>query len=115
MAGANIYFALSVATGATSSSGLFVGHHWDTLMLEIPSMTSGTDVYLKGSTDNVTYRRIYHAPTIANAAPGAVYFTSAVTNCLVAIPANHRPPYVKVELTTAATANSHEFRFIAGE
>lgn len=110
--GAGVVYTVSMASGSTLSSAITFTRAWDSMLLEIPTMTSGTDVYLKGSTDGTTYRRIYHEPTIANAAPGAVYVTSAVTNCIVELTQGYYP-YLKVELSTAMTATPATFKVIA--
>lgn len=109
--GPSAVYTVSMASGVTLSSAITFGRAWTQVHIEIPTMTSGTDIYFKVSTDGVNFRRMYHAPTIANAAPGPFYVTSAVTNCIVDI--DHRfDPYLKIELSTAMTATPATFKIL---
>ena len=106
-----LVFTVSMASGATTSSSITLHHGWQMVHVEIPTMTSGTDVYFQGSANGTTFRRIYHAPTIANSNPHAVFVNSAVTNCMVDL--DHRGyPYMKVELSTAMTATPATFKLM---
>ena len=104
-------YSVTIASGVTLSSAMttpICGNHWQ---LEIPSMTSGTDIYIKASSDGTTFRRIYHRPTLANSAPTPVLIGSAVSNCMVDLDVLNYP-YVKIELSTAMTATSAAFKVV---
>jgi len=104
-------FSVTIASGVTLSSAITIpicGNHWQ---IEIPTMTSGTDIYIKGSSDGTTFRRIYHRPTLATSAVTALLIGSAATNCMVDLDILNYP-YVKIELSTAMTATSAAFKVI---
>lgn len=101
----------SMASGTTLSTAITLPGAFDRFLVEIHSMTSGTDVYFQVSQNGTTYRRIYHDPLPANAAPGAVYLASSMTNCNVDV-IHTCPKYFKVELSTAMTATTACFQLL---
>jgi hypothetical protein len=104
-------FPVSVATAATSSNAIDLGGSYASLMLGIPTMASGTDHYIKVSdTESGTFRRLYHAPDVDTAVPTVVQIDSSVTNCFVPIKGSAQ--FVKIELSTAATAASHVYKIL---
>jgi hypothetical protein len=108
-------FGATIASGSTASSGIDLGYGWNHIGVMIPSMASGTDVYFKVSDSlDGTYRRVYHHPTISNSNPAAMFVNSAVTNCYVHLEFVNAQ-YVKVELSTAMTATSAQFKIICSE
>jgi hypothetical protein len=100
-------FTVNCASGATLTSALDLGSAWQNVYLEVPTMTSGCDIYVKASaTDDGTFRRVYtkvNSATVAN----PWYVLSSITQCLVDMPAGLR--HIKIELTTAMTATSVDF------
>ena len=96
-------YSITMPSGGTSTASLDIARSWKTIYLEIPSMTSNSELYINGSTDNVTFRMTYH-PQGAVTAPIGVRFliNSAVTNAIVPIPNGVR--YIKIE--SSATINN---------
>lgn len=112
MSGAQVYFTASMASGASATSEIDLGHSWHQVWVSIPSMASGSDVYFLGTTQSGgTYKRMYHAPTIGVATSTPIYVTSGVTNCIVAMPNLHMR-YIKVQLSTATTDTPYTFQVI---
>ena len=101
-------FTVNLASNATSTSALDLGRAWQNVYLEIPTMTSGCDVYLKASDSATgTFRRVYskvNSATVAN----PWYILSSITQCLVDTPPGFQ--HLKVEITTAMTATSVNFK-----
>ena len=97
-------YTVSIASGVTASSAVDLQKSYARLSVAIPTMTSGTDVYLQGaSTLDGTYRRIFHPPTSVSSTVGAQFVSSGVTQCVV--PFQHvNSRFIKVELGTAMTA-----------
>lgn len=103
-------FYVNPASGATLSTGLDLGGSYKAYALEIPTMASGTDIYLQGSVDGgTTYRRIYFKTE--DSSPVVVQFPSSVTNGIYQVDAA-LPSLVKVEFSTAITATSPTIRLI---
>jgi hypothetical protein len=111
--GAIVVFAKSIASNVTLSSGIDLSRGWKNVYLEIPTMTSATDLYLQASSDNSTFRRVFVRANTATAQATALLIKSSVTQCLVDIPAGLR--YVKVELSTAMTASTATFKLICSD
>jgi len=101
-------FTVNCASGATLTSALDLGSAWQNVYLEVPTMTSGCDIYLRASdASDGTFRRVYtkvNSATVAN----PWYVLSSITQCFVDAPAGFR--HIKVELTTAMTATSVNFK-----
>lgn len=106
-------YSMTIASFATSSSGVDMGRGWKTMYLQIPTMTSQTQLYIQGSNDNVTFARVYFP--LANAtAPVASLFNipSNVTSAIIPIPNGIR--YMKVE-STAVVSFTASFRVICSD
>lgn len=106
---------VSMASAVSITSGFDLGKPWTRLAVQIPSMASGSDVYVLGSTDGgTTYKRVFHAPTLASATPTAVFVTSGVTNCIVQL-----PPlairHIQFQLSTATTDTPYTFKIFAAD
>jgi hypothetical protein len=73
-------------------------------------MTSATDIYIQGSTDDgVTYRRIYFKTE--DSSPVALTFPSSVTNGIYPIDAP-LPDRVRIEFSSAHTSFVPTIKFI---
>lgn len=102
-------FTVTMISGATLLTvPVDLGTSYDAYLIGVPSMPSGTDVYIQGS-DAVdgTYRRIYF--NASTSTPSAVQIASSVSNAIVPINAK-LPQFVKIELSTAATASTYVFK-----
>lgn len=103
-------FAGTMASG-TFLASFDVGGGYRQYMIKLPSMASGGDVRFNVSHDEgVSYRRLYHSPTVASATPAVVNIPSSISNAIVAVPALGQ--YFQVVNTSAATATSYEFHII---
>lgn len=105
-------FAQTMASGATLlTTPLDCGRAFARVYLEIPTMASGTDIYIQASSDGTTYRRIY---LLGDYSTMTVWSAgSATTQCHVQVPAGFR--YYKPELTTALTDTVTTWRLICGD
>jgi len=95
-------FSKSLASGSTALT-FNLGGGYRSCILKIPSMPSGGGDIRFGVSDDqgLTYKTLFHAPTVATVAPVVVNLPSTVCNCAVAIPPLGQ--YCQVYLTTAAT------------
>lgn len=111
--GACLAFTKTAATGATSVT-FDVGGAYDSYMIVIPSMASGTGLQFRlCATASGTYRTLFEdrestSPTTS--APIAYAIASSVTNCCFRVP--HLAQYFQIALGTATTGTSYEFTVI---
>ena len=104
-------FTVTLTTGSTETSAVDLGGAYGTIMLGIPTMTSGCDHYIKVSdSSDGTFRRLYYPGYVDTATPAVVGISSSVTNCYIPIEAHAR--YIKVEVSTAASDTSHVYKII---
>lgn len=112
--GSWVNFPLSMASGATLTNSLDISNSWGSVYLEVPSMTSQTQLFVQAAVSaQGTYRRIA-MPTINSstvAANNDFTIASAVTSRMVPIPNAFR--YIKIE-STATVDNGVTFRVICG-
>lgn len=108
-------YTVSMASGATVSTGMFtLCRSFHRVYLEVPTMTSGCDIYLQGSSNGTTFRRIKHPPVNTSAAQvHDWYLASSITQRMVEIPAGFK--YIRPELSTAMTATAVDFKLICSE
>ncbi len=105
-------FSVGIASLVTLSSALDLSKSYRLASIVIPTMTSGTDVYIQGSdTLAGTYRRIYQMG--ATSVATAVFVASTVTKCVVGLPIGCQ--FVKIELSTAMTATSAQFQILISD
>jgi hypothetical protein len=103
-------FIKTMASNATVAS-FNVGGSYSYYQVGIPSMASGGDVRFGVSTNEGTsYRTLYHAPTVATAAPTVVNIPSSVSNAMIGVPPLGQ--HFQITVTTAATATAYEFSVI---
>lgn len=106
-------FEKTMASGGTSTGAIDLARSWKMVYLEIPSMTSNTQIYINASSDDETYRYTYHPMSNAAAPTGNRFLiNSAVTNAMVPIPNGFR--YIKVE-TTATVDGSCLFKVVCSD
>jgi hypothetical protein len=106
-------FSLDLASGATTTSdSIDLGHAWDRVYLRIPTMTSGGTMYIQGSVDNSTFKRVY-ATDEANGTVQIFQIAQTITNCVVPLPVEGIR-YLKVENTTGMTDATTTFKIITG-
>lgn len=106
--GALSVFTKSMASAATFSGEIDLGVTYANYAIEIPSMASGSEVFINGAeTTGGTYRRIYFKAT--SATPVAIQIPSSVSNCIVNLNAA-LPRYVKVEVQSATADTAYTFR-----
>lgn len=103
-----VYSVSTVSAAATITSSFTIPVGCQQAYLEIPTMTSGTDFFLQGSTDGTNFRRIMTcSPTSSAVYLNTFTIASAGTNRISPIPL--AAPYMKVELSTAqVTASTYK-------
>ena len=105
-------FAAVFASGATVSSEVDFGKAYGQVFVELPSgSVYNVNVQAAGAAGG-DFKRLYHAPTDADAVVTAVEITSATAGnngAIVPIPNSAR--YMKIEVQTAIT-NGGTFHFI---
>jgi hypothetical protein len=104
-------FTVTVAASALVTTVADLTKAWANITLEVPSMTSGTELFIQGSSDNTTFRRIFHPIGSSVANPTAQQIASSVTNCFVPL-VNAAVQYLRVELPSGPTSAAHTFKFV---
>jgi hypothetical protein len=108
--GPPVVHSVAAPAAATFSTAVDLGGSYRYYAIEIPTMTSATDIYIQGaSTDGGTYRRIYFATE--DSSPVVCQFPSSVTNGIYAI-VGPLPRYVRTEYSSANTAAVPTIKFI---
>lgn len=112
--GADQYFTVTMASAASLTPGIDLGGRaWGRVYLEIPSMTSNSQIYFLGSRDGTTYRAIYFDSLNSSTVGTNLYqIASSVTNAIVPAPPGIQ--YLKVK-TTATCDSGEVFRFICSD
>jgi hypothetical protein len=102
-------FALNCASNVTLTSALDLGRAWTNVYLEVPTMTSGCNIYVQAAASATgTFHRVYQRANSGTAQVNAVQIPSSVTQAMVDIPGGFQ--HLKVELSTAMTATSVNFK-----
>lgn len=105
-------FTITMPTGTTLTSALDLSGSFGKLLLGIPTMTSGTDIFIQASDSaSGTFRRIYYPGYVDTATPAVLQLNSSITNCYLPVDANAQ--FLKIEFTTAASDSSHTFKILA--
>lgn len=103
-------FTKALATGTTAVT-FNLGGGYKAYQVCVPSMASGGDIRFAGSCDEgTTFRTLYHAPSVATAAPTVVNIPSSVSNSIVNLPPLGQ--HLQVYLTSATTSSSYIFSII---
>jgi hypothetical protein len=110
---------VSMASGVTLSNVIQLGEVYKEVHISIPSMPSGTDIYIQGSCCGTIYRRVYEKvllgalPNSANIVWTPQYVASSISNCIVDL--HHPFPWMKIEFSTAMTATAPTFSIICSD
>ena len=107
-----VFTVATLTSGLTLTSEIDLAQSWGQVFLEIPSMTSSTDVNLQaGDASDGNFKRVYSMIDDGSGALAPVLYNidSAITNCIVPCVAPSR--FMKVELGTAMTASVAVFKF----
>lgn len=111
--GAYSIFKVTMTSGNTITSLLDLGGAWNRVFMRVPTMTSGTEIYLKAGTDpaDVDGFRVMFPPVNTSAAQVHTFsVASGVSQRVMEVPlAGIR--HVFVEFSTATTATSQSFQF----
>lgn len=101
--GPTLTYSVPFASGATSSSQIKMDRSFNGVYLVVPTMTSNTEMYIQGSDDGTTFRRVFH-PSINSSTVSTNKFAivSGATNCIVPVP-NGLKYYI---IETSATVDS---------
>lgn len=110
-------FTKTAATGATSVT-FNLGGVYDSNILILPSMPSGTNIQFRVSDkEDGTYRTLFTDTEVGtsplSSAPVAYEIPSSVSNCAFQIP--HLGQYCQLVLTSATTlagGNAYEFKIL---
>ncbi len=109
------YFS-TMTTGATLTSHFDLSERaWDKIYLNVPTMTSGTDLYVQGAALQAgPFRRVHH-PVIntSSAQSNTFVIGSLTTNRLVLIPNGIR--FIKIEQSEAMTSTANTFYLICSD
>lgn len=101
-------FTVTMTSGTTFSTMIDMGTSYEGYILEVPSMSSGGNIYIQGAeASDGTFRRVYFKATSTTAAP--VQVLSSVSNALVPID-TRLPQFVRIELSTATADAVYKFR-----
>lgn len=106
-------YTATMSSAGTLSSEINLAQNWDSLFLEIPTMTSNTQLHIQAANaSGGTYRRIKHPSVNASTVSTNDFaIASAATSCLVPIP--NGVQFIKIE-ATATVDNGAVFRVICG-
>lgn len=110
-----VIYDVTIASFATSSSGIALERSWPYQFLKVPSMTSNTEIYVNASDDGTTYRPIYHPMGNAVAPTGNRFLVNSAIGSnggMVPIPNGFR--YVKVEVS-AIVSFTAAFKIVCSE
>lgn len=109
--GAGAVFSAGIDSGVTLSSLVDLGHVWESVYLAVPTMTSGTDIFIQAgpNASAVSGYRVMH-PTVNTSSAQAFTFVigSATSQRIIPVPNGFR--YMFIELSTAMTATSAQFK-----
>ena len=105
-------FSADITSGATLSSAINLFQGWGECSLEIPSFSSGSDIYLHAATtENGTYSRVTFPPVNSGTAEVNDFeIASGLANRIIPIPSNYQ--FIKVELSTGQTDTTSTFNVI---
>ena len=105
-------FSVDVTSGATLSSALDLSQGWNECSLQIPSFSSGSDIYIHAAaTESGTYARVTFPPiNSATAATNDFEIASGLAARIIPIPTNYQ--FIKVELSTGQTDTTSTFNVI---
>ena len=105
-------FSVTLASSATlTTSSVDLSAGWERVWVEVPTMPSGS-LYLHGSSDNTTFRRLQAPPSTATVVLSTHDFTidSSATQRMVPVPLGGTR-YLKVENSTGSVGAT-VFNFI---
>jgi hypothetical protein len=111
--GADAVFAATMASGGTLTAAADLGRAWGRVYLQIPSGTSNTQYYIKGSGDNATFCRVYFDSLNSSTVGTNLYaIHSSLTGAIVPVPPGIQ--YLKVE-STMLVADGATYKFICSD
>jgi hypothetical protein len=102
-------------SGATILTSYFdLGRAYRNVYLEVPSFASGADVFVQGSRDGTTFRRIWQPAVNSSSVQSNVFqIKSAASNAMHPIPAGFQ--YYRPEISTALTDTVTVWRIICSD
>jgi hypothetical protein len=105
-------FSVDVTSGATLSSSIDLQQGWSEVSLEIPSFSSGSNIYIQAAaTESGTYSRVMFPPiNSATVATNDFTIVSGLANRIIPVPTNYQ--FIKVELSTHQTDTTSSFNVI---
>lgn len=112
--GPQVVYQATIASGATLSTYVDIARSYKTLYLEIPTLSTASNIFIQGAaTADGTYRRIFN-PSINSSTVGINVFQvlTAASNGYVPIPNGIR--FLKVE-TSTSVGNGATFNIICSD
>jgi len=108
-------YSQTMPSGATSLTSYFdLGRSFDKVYLEVPTFASGTDVYIQGSRDGTTFRRIYREQVSTSIVVADVWKVgSAASQAFHRVPAGFR--YYRPEVSTALTDTVTPWKMVCSD
>ena len=96
-------FSLDITSGATLSSGLDLSQGFSEVSLQIPSFSSGSNIYIHaaGASDGTFARVMFPPINSATVATNDFTIVSGLAARIIPIPSNYQ--HIKVELSTGQT------------
>lgn len=99
-------FTVGYTGGQSFTSAFTFPNGIQTAFLEIPTMSTGADLYIQGSTDGSVYRRVMQdVPVTSSVQVNTFTVASAVANGRI-VPIPVAAPYLKVEPSTAFSGST---------
>lgn len=108
--GVSAVYAVTMTSGATLTSLVDLAGGWATVYLGVPTMPSGTDIYIKAGINSLATNgfRVMHPPVNSSAAQIHTFVIgSATSQRVVSIPNGFE--HLFIEYSTATTATSSTF------
>jgi hypothetical protein len=100
-----IVHSVSMAAAATATASLDLSGAFHKIILEVPTMTlaAASPIYIQGSSDGSTFRRIAQDTNSATAQTNDLMLASGLANRMVPV-SIFGCRYLKIETSAAATA-----------
>ena len=105
-------FPIDLSSGATLTSAINLAQGWSEVSLQIPSFSSGSDIYIHAATTEAgTYTRVMFPPVNSGTAETNDFeIASGLAARIIPIPSNYQ--FLKVELSTGQTDTTSSFNVI---
>lgn len=86
-------FTTTIASAASTAGAVQLGD-WETVLLEVSTMSTNAAISVYGSTDGSTYKAVHERVNTATVQYQALVVQTNTVNCIVPLP--KLPPYVQL-------------------